>query len=262
MFWNDYPVWRSTTLNTDGVGHAFSTRAGGASRQPHTHAFNAGFMRGDSDETVRTNIKILCGYAGVSNNVIGTPQVHSADVRIVTAENIGEGITKDVPYPCDGFVTDTKGITLIVRVADCAPILLVGKKEDGTPVIGAAHAGWRGTAKGIALETVRLMRELGAVSIKAAIGPCIKPCCYEVGPGMKKDVADLRGEDFADRHIPEKNGKLYADIAGMNVELLREAGVEEIDVSEECTACKSWLYHSHRVTGGMRGTMGAVIGIK
>lgn len=262
MFWNDYPVWRSTVLNTDGVGHAFSTRAGGASRLPHTHAFNVGFMRGDSDDTVKTNIKILCGYAGVSDNVIGTPQVHSADVRTVTEENIGEGITKDVPYPCDGFVTDRRGVTLIVRVADCAPILFVGKKEDNSPVIGAAHAGWRGTAKGIVLETVRQMKELGAVEIKASIGPCIKPCCYEVGPGMKNDVAELRGREFAERHIPERDGKLYADIAGMNVELLREAGVCEIDVCDECTACKPWLYHSHRVTGGMRGTMGAVIGIK
>ena len=262
MFKYGCHVWQSDILELYGVGHAFSTREGGVSTVPHLASMNTGFFRGDDDETVIKNIGLLCTYAGISENVIGTPQVHSADVRVVGAENVGEGITRDVPYPCDGFVTDTAGVSLIIRVADCTPILLAGKKEDGSPVVGAVHAGWRGTAKGIVTNAVEKMREIGAVEIKAAIGPCIHPCCYEVGADMKKDVSALRGEEFAARHIPERDGKLYADIAGMNVELLCDAGVSEIDVLDECTACKPQLYHSHRATGGVRGTMAAVIGIK
>ena len=223
---------------------------------------NTGFFRGDDDLTVRTNIKVLCTYAGISDNVVGSPQIHSAEIRVVTPENGGEGITRDVPYSCDGFVTEHRGVSLIVRVADCAPILLAGVKEDGSPVVGAVHAGWRGTAEGIAPKAVKMLFDMGAVKVNAAIGPCIHSCCYEVGEDMRDAVAALRGEDFASRHIVLRDGSLFADIAGMNSELLLEAGVSELDVLSECTACKPWLYHSHRVTGGVRGTMGAVIGIK
>ena len=71
----------------------------------------------------------------------------------------------------------------------------------------------------------------------------------------------MRGADFADRYVSERAGQLYADIAGMNREILLSSGVEETDVCPECTACKPYLYHSHRATGGVRGTMAAVIGI-
>ena len=92
MFWNEYPVWKSTVLCLDGVGHAFSTRAGGSSRAVHTRTLNVGFFRGDDDLTVKNNIKALCSHAGVSFNAVGSPQMHTTDIRIVTAENGGEGI--------------------------------------------------------------------------------------------------------------------------------------------------------------------------
>jgi len=262
MFKYNYPVWQSDVLNIDGVGHAFSTREGGVSQIPHLASMNTGFLRGDDDDTVRENIRLLCTFAGISENVIGTPQIHSADIRTVGSENVGEGITRDVPYPCDGFVTDCKGVSLIVRVADCAPVLLCGKREDGSPVIGAVHAGWRGAAAGIAPKAAKMLFDMGAVRVVAAIGPCIKPCCYQVGEDLFESVKDLQGADFAARHVKERDGSLYADIAGISHELLLSAGVERVDVLPECTACHPELYHSHRVTKGVRGTMGAVIGIK
>ena len=75
MFVNDYPVWRSTLLYGEGVGHAFSTRSGGVSHESHTRTMNTGFYRGDSDEVVRENIRLLCSYAWLTDNVVGTPQI-------------------------------------------------------------------------------------------------------------------------------------------------------------------------------------------
>ena len=109
-----------------------------------------------------------------------------------------------------------------------------------------------------ALET---LFDMGAEKIVAAIGPSIGECCYQVGEDMRDSVASLQGADFASRHVKERDGSLYANVSGINEEIMREAGVSEIDVLSECTACKPWLYHSHRATGGKRGTMAAVIGL-
>lgn len=262
MFYYSNNIWRSDLLNKRGVHHGFSTREGGVSTLPHLKAMNCGFFRGEDDETVRRNIELLCSFAHCSENVVCTPQIHSTKVRYVTAENAGEGITKEVPYPCDGFVTDIPDLTLLVRTADCAPILLAGEKENGDAIVGALHAGWRGAAGGIAAEGVLMMKKLGAKNISAAIGACIHTCCYEVGEDLFTQVEALQGSEFASRHIKKKGEKLYADIAGINREILVDCGVEAIDICPHCTACHPTLYHSHRATKGNRGTMGAVISVK
>lgn len=261
MFHYNGFIWQSDIIAAPYVRHGFSTREGGVSTEAHLASMNTGFFRGDSDGNVRENIRLLCSYAQTPENTVCTPQIHSTEVRFATPENGGEGITRDVPFPCDGFVTDRSGICLLVRVADCTPILLCGVKEDGSPVIGAVHAGWRGAAGGIAAAAVEKMKKLGAKNICAAIGACIHSCCYEVGEDMRDAVASLQSAAFADRHIQKRGGRLYADIVGINSEILKESGVLHIDICTECTACRPELYHSHRATGGKRGTMGAVIGI-
>ena len=262
MFRYEYPVWKSSDIEIDGKGHAFSTREGGISTNDHTRSMNTGFFRGDSDEAVRENIRLLCSYAGISEGVVGTPQIHSADIRKVTAENIGEGIVRDVPYPCDGFVTEERGVSLIIRVADCAPVLLCGVRADGTLVVGAVHAGWKGTANLIAPKACRMLYDMGAEKVFAAVGPCIQDCCFNVWEERRDEVYSLLGADFAKKHFSERNGELFWSIANTNRDLLLEAGAVKVDVLSECTACKPALYHSHRATNGNRGTMGAVIGIK
>lgn len=255
MFTYKNGIWQSDVLN---VSHGFSTRLGGISRPEHLKTMNTGFYRGEDDSVVLENIGILCDKAGASRNVVCTPQIHSNTVRYVTEENVGEGSVRDVPFECDGFVTDRPGVTLLVRVADCVPILLAGKKDDGSPVIGAVHAGWRGTVSGIGEVAIRMMRELGASHISCAVGASIHPCCYKVGEDFVSAVAEMRGKDFAERHVKD----MHADLQQMNLEILTGAGAERVDIINECTNCKPYLYHSHRATGGKRGTMGAVICIK
>ena len=260
-------VWKSSLLERDGIGHAFSTRLGGESVLPHTASMNVGFGRGDGDGLVRRNIEILCGAAGVEYaTLIGSPQYHTSHVRYVTEEMCGEGITKDNPAPSDAYVTDRRGVSFIIRTADCVPILLCGRKRDGAPVAGAAHAGWKGTVALIAKNLADSALSLGAErdSLCAAIGPCIKKCCFEVKEDFIEAVTKERGAGFAFRHIAKREGGYFADLVSMNVEILLSAGVaaEATDVCPSCTACEPDTYHSHRATRGLRGTMGSVIGIK
>lgn len=268
MFYTDGILVKSTLLEADGVVHAFSTRLGGVSTHPDTMSMNIAPGHGDSDEIVLQNTDILVreasGGAFTAENAVVTSQIHSAKVRVLTRENCGEGVVRRAGEFCDGFVTDGAGVVPIVRTADCVPILFTAVKADRSPVVGAVHAGWRGTVSGIAAEAVRQMVSLGAMidSLKVAIGPHIGKCCFEVQRDFYDSVTEIRGADFAKRYIADADG-LHADLTSMNIEILLEVGVkrENIDVSDECTCCLNKKYHSHRKTHGKRGAMGSLIAI-
>ena len=269
MFYKDGILLKSD-LFSNRIAHGFSGKEGGVSVHPYTAGLNLAMGREDSDDVVRENIDIFT--RAVSGGVYGkehavcAPQIHSDIVRKVTTSDCGEGVIRPASAEGDGFVTDEAGLLIFVRIADCTPILLCGEKEDGSPVIAAVHAGWRGTAKGIAARAVSAMCELGCAvkSIKAAIGPHIGTCCYEVGGDLLEEVTSLRGGDFAMRYVrpsPSVKGKFICDMTGMNRELLMESGVAEchIDITAHCTCCMSDTYFSHRKTAGKRGAMGGGI---
>ncbi|MBE6598007.1 MAG: peptidoglycan editing factor PgeF [Ruminococcaceae bacterium] len=269
MFYKDGLLMRSDIFDSS-VAHGFSGKNGGVSTHPHTASLNLAMGREDSDDTVRENIDIfaraITGGALGGNSAVCAPQIHSAIVRRVGRENCGEGVTRNAPLEGDGFVTDERGVLIFVRVADCTPILLAGEKSDGRTVIAAVHAGWRGTAKGIAAEAVSAMCDMGCVkqSIRAAIGPHIGVCCYEVGEDLFHEVVFLRGRDFANRYVSPSGhtvGKYFCDMSGMNREILLDSGVaaENIDITTHCTYCMSDVYYSHRKTSGKRGAMGGGI---
>ena len=270
MFERDGILFRSGLLGgVPGILAGFSCREGGVSALPHTAALNLTDGLGDDAETVRRNMEIFARsvsrgrYGGEA--AVKARQIHSAKIRAVGPENAGEGTLREAGEDCDGFVTDAPGVMPVIRVADCAPVLLAGRKEDGRPVIAAVHAGWRGTVGGIAGEAVRLLLRYGcaAESIRAAVGAHIGFCCYEVGEDFAAAVAEARGAAFAARHIRVPGGaeKPHADLTGMNREILLDAGLTEaqIDVSPDCTMCGTETYYSHRGMHGKRGTMGAGI---
>lgn len=245
------------------VRHGFATRSGGVSTIPEVSSMNVAVRMGDSLENVEENMKRLAAYVGLEGcPVIYSKQIHSTSVIRVTHDDV-------IPYPetreCDGYVTDTPGLLLLVRSADCVPILFSGEKEDSSPIIGAVHAGWRGTVSGIAGAAVRMMCDLGAraESIRVAVGPSIHDCCFEVKEDFVESVRQMAGKDFADRHIVKDGGGYFASLQRMNTEILESHGIlrENIDISPDCTAHMSDIYHSHRATSGMRGTGGGVIGI-
>ena len=268
MFRFENHVYKSDFLDLPGVGHAFSVREGGVSILPHTKSMNLSFGLGDEYPEVLENMKLICSYAGVSfEGLVGSPQHHTDRVRYVTAKSAGEGVTRENSDHSDGFVTDCKGVSIIIRMADCTPLLFLGNKggDISAPIVAAVHAGWKGTVAGIASNAVCEMKKLGAdpADIKVAIGQCIRKCHFEVQSDFVENITKAAGADFAARHIERNENGLYADIVGMNLEFLLSSGVkkENIDVSPFCTACDGAKFHSHRASRGHRGTMGAVIGI-
>ncbi len=235
-----------------GAAHGFSTRYGGVSKQPHLAEMNLGLNLGDDPEAVKENYRRMAEAIGFApDSIVFTNQIHSATVLTVGKDDIGK------TYDCDGFVTKEKGVTLAVRSADCVPILLCDNKNG---VIGAVHAGWRGTVDRIQQNAVKAMCELGAEPelIRVAIGACIHDCCYKVGEDFKNTLYEKLGRKMTDRYLSED---MYFDLVGLNTELLGEVGVRDYDVSPDCTCCNSQLYFSHRATNGKRGVMSAFISL-
>lgn len=143
----------------------------------------------------------------------------------------------------DAFVTDVPGVCLITAHADCIPVQLY---DTDRKVIAAVHAGWRGTALGIAAKTAELMKaKYDCRNIRGYIGPGISKCCFETDA----DVPEAMREAFnwADEYISEGRaaGKFYVDLKGVNKRQLEEAGVRNIEVSDICTCCNE-NFCSHR----------------
>ncbi len=240
------------------VPHGFSTRFGGVSVEPHLESLNLAYGRGDDASVVEENqrrfFRAVFGEEDLAN-AARREQIHSAD--IVYADKGG------IYLPGDGFYTDQSGVILTVKIADCVPILLSAPNKR---LIAALHAGWRGTVSGIAKKGVEALCDMGAdpAEIQVAVGTSIRPCCYEVRKDFYDAVKDSCGEEFAERFVTPRDGTLgtySADVVGMNLAILKEAGVREenISVSPLCTACHPDLFFSHRASKGKRGTMMAAI---
>ncbi|MCI8331635.1 MAG: peptidoglycan editing factor PgeF [Clostridiales bacterium] len=248
------------TASNISAKHGFSTRMGGVSKHAHTASMNLAFGRGDDEQTVLENLRIFCGALSIRpETIVSAKQIHSSLVYEVGPSDVGLG-----RFEADGFVTKAKNVALCIKIADCVPVLF---HDPVSQVIGACHAGWRGTAAGIAPITVEHMCRLGAKqeNIQAAIGPCIHSCCYEVSEDFKEAVTGLQSPAFADQfiHPLAVTGKYKADLCGMNQFLLTKAGVpaQNINICPACTCCRPDLYFSHRASGGVRGTMAAVISL-
>jgi YfiH family protein len=239
------------------VPHCFTTRFGGVSTGIFD-SLNLACHRGDSEENVAQNFQILGAALGFSlENVVLTRQTHTDIVRQVTdADHLG---LDHHQYPeCDGLITNTPGVALVVFTADCTPILL---HDPVTGAVGAVHAGWRGTAANIAGKAVRAMCDAygcGAANIRAAIGPNIAQCCFATDADVPLAMCNALG-DKALPHIRTIGSKHYVNLKAINAQFLRNAGVEHIDLSDSCTMCQPHRFWSHRVTKGNRGSQGAII---
>ncbi len=237
----------------------------GVSELPHTSSLNLAFGRGDGREVVIKNLRLFADAVGFdAEKLISVSQIHSANVRLVDGSHAGQGYLTPESFECDGYVTNTAGIAIGVKTADCVPILMEGYDAQGKVcAVGAAHAGWRGTVSGIAVNCLEKLRELGALRVRVAIGPSICARCFEVRSDFYDTVRDVLGEELRDKFVrpTDREGVWSADIKAMNVEFLKFAGVraDDIDISEDCTCCLPERYFSHRYSGGKRGTMLSVI---
>jgi len=229
------------------VRHGFFTRRGGVSEGLYD-SLNCGFSTGDLREKVQENRDRAVAALGLApDRLAAVHQVHSA--RAVVIDDQWQ------PGPleqADALATRRRGVALGVLGADCAPILLADAEAG---VIGAAHAGWRGALNGVTDSVIAAMESLGARRhrIVAAIGPCIAPESYEVGPEFPAPFLDqdpANADFFRDRHF---------DLPGYLVRRLESQGLAEIALSLGDTAARADLFFSHRRAtlegGGVSGRL-------
>lgn len=246
-------------LAADGIGvpHAFTTRLGGVSTG-HLASLNIALHRGDTPENVAKNYQILGNILHFApEKVVLANQVHGDAVRVVTDADC-LGLDHHLYPACDGLLTNTPGVTLVVFTADCTPILL---HDPVTGAVGAIHAGWRGTAADIAGKAVaRMAREFGCrpEHIRAAIGPNIGDCCFQTDGDVPRAMVQTFGL-AAEEFIRPAGEKFYVNLKAINALALCRAGVENIEISGACTMCSPEKYWSHRYTGGLRGSQGAFV---
>lgn len=240
------------------VPHAFTTRLGGVSKFSLS-SLNLGIHRGDDPKNVLKNYEIQCSALGFSpTQLVLSTQVHSDIILRVGLAEQGAGLFAPELPNCDALITNTPGVGLMVFTADCTPVLLWDSKQGA---VAAIHAGWKGTAQDIVGKTVLAMaREFGShpEDLHAAIGPNIGGCCFETDAEVPEALLAVYGQKIAG-YIRKTGEKYFPDLKAVNTYALRRLGVQNIDLSTDCTMCNPRRYWSHRVTRGDRGSQGAMI---
>ncbi len=236
-----------------GFIHAFTTRLGGESKMP-LQSFNLGRHLDEVDirEDAMKNRARLCEVLSLDFERLVVPgQVHSSKVvRVDEPQNLAD---------CDAVSTNKPGLPVMLHFADCVPIILFDAENSAFCVV---HAGWKGTAAGIARQAVHhLVDNFGSrpQAIKAAIGPAIDACCYptgdEVVEKLMSSVSSYQG------FIEIAEGKPHPNLKAFNAMQLLEEGLVDVDIAHWCTACKPRLFYSHRRYRGMTGRQGAIAGL-
>jgi hypothetical protein len=274
-------LYTSAVLPRDGFIHGFPERTGGVSTGPRA-SLNLGARWGDHAANVAENRRLLAVHAGYDPaQLVATRHVHgtavwrvgeplAADAELderseamragTSAGSAGEPEGKAL-RGFDGLVCDRPGPVLGAFAADCVPILFA---DPDARVIGAAHAGWRGTVAGVAANVVARMLELGARAdrIRVALGPSIGPCCFEVGAevvdAFRAELPDVPGLVVAGPH------KDHVDLRIANRAILARAGVraELVDIGPPCTRCEAERFFSYRRDGKEGGVHMAFIGLR
>lgn len=245
-------------LSHSEIIHFQTTRPGGVSTSPY-NTFNLSYWTGDDPQTVLQNRQRLADAVGLPlSHFVIARQTHGANVRVVTLSEQGSGVyfeNKEALPDTDALITDLPDTVLCISTADCIPVLFYDPYKK---VIAAAHAGWKGTAQRIAVQTVeRMVYHYGCKreDILAGILVGAGLCCYEVD---EKVAAALRrtcscGASCADVLRADGAGKYHVDLKNINRLQLVGAGLlpQHIEVSPECTICSSDLYFSFRKSDGI-----------
>jgi polyphenol oxidase len=223
----------SSLLQRAGVVHLFPTRHGGVSEGAYA-SLNLGGSVGDASESFEENMQRVARLVGTPRgSLYSVWQMHGREVIQVSRESNRKDISKQ---KADALITNVRGVGVGVRTADCTPILLFDPRSEA---VAAIHAGWRGTVLDIVGATIEAMQrayQTEACDLIAAIGPCIGPCCFEVGPEVVDAFAAKLPESLW-RGPGRSSGKATIDLYAANEAFLRGAGVTQIDTLRVCTMC-------------------------
>jgi len=202
---------------------------------------NCGFGATDDKNTVTGNRAFAMQQLGFSYDALTTVyQIHSADVVTVTQPWTHTNAPK-----ADALVSITPGVVLGILTADCVPVLF---SDDQAGVIGAAHAGWQGALKGVVMNTVNAMIDLGASvdNISAAIGPSIQQKSYEVGPEFPKAFTKQNSDNQSFFKPSIKPEHYMFDLTGYVTRRLHDAGVKSAELTPYDTYSEESLFYSYR----------------
>ncbi len=244
------------------VRHGFSLRNGGVSTD-HCESLNFTLNTGDSSENVVENYRLLSEAIGVEpGSLCLSRQVHGTVIEQVDRSLAGNGLSREQAFSeCDGLITKDPAVTLVTFYADCCPVMVYDPVHQA---VGAAHAGWKGTAANIGTRLVEAMAERFSSDpgqIRASVGPCIGQCCFETHADVPDAMREQLGH-MVDGYIrPLEGDKYKVDLAGINRQVLLGAGLnpDNISVCDLCTCCEEDKFYSHRRNGLKRGSMVAMI---
>jgi YfiH family protein len=237
----------------------FTTRHEGVSRPPY-NSLNLGANTLDSPHSVQGNLSLLSRTFGSRvEKLVTVTQVHGTDLLVIDQPNPDFGHFRKLE--CDGVVTNQPGVMIGVGVADCVPVLLLDPVQQ---VVAALHAGWQGTAGGIARKGVEtLVKLFGSrqADLLAAVGPAIGPCCYEVDEPVR-DAFLQHGAGWDGFARLQGGGKWALDLAAANRQQLLDAGVPEnrLECAPQCVSCMSdWFFSYRRDKGDTGRQMGFIM---
>lgn len=240
---NKFDYIQSPIFSSDQVAHGFFGRKGGVSSEPYS-SLNVAYGRQDNESNVTVNRELIAsaiGLADENRNLITVSQAHGSECLYV-----GDATDDIKAQQADALVTDQSRLAITILTADCVPVLFKGHKEDGSLVIGAAHAGWRGAIGGVLQSTIKAMKDLGAIEISGTVGPCIGASSYEVGHEFREEFI-TEHQDNTQFFVPSKNhGHHMFDIAGYVKEQLAKQAITKIDDVSEDTYRLTDKYFSHR----------------
>jgi YfiH family protein len=243
-----------------GLAHAVSTRMDPSESET---MFDLAWTPGEAPEPVRSRLRAVAAALKVDpDHVCCARQVHGIRVQCIDVVPAADpGAPCRVCGECDALITDQPGSTLLIRVADCVPIVLYDPVHR---VVTAIHAGWKGTLADIAGATVaRMCTHYGcrARDILAGIGPSIGPCCFDVN----EDVArQFRKAFFGDNCVLTGPGGIKVDLPEANRAALLRSGMlpGNIEMAGYCTACRLDIFFSHRGEKGDTGRFGLFAGLR
>ena len=239
------------------LSHFITTRKGGISDPPFD-SLNLGYYTADKAENVIANWRILSDISKIGlDSFVIAHQVHQGSVVVAdrsTLRGAWSDPSKEIVHT-DAFITQEKNICIIVKVADCVPILIY---DPVMHIAAAIHAGWRGTINSVTANTIHTL--INTFSCKpenliAGIGPSIGPCCYQVGNDVENAVIEKWGT--TDKFLVKSPDSIRFnfDLWYANRYEMIRTGVksENIETAGVCTKCNSEIYFSSRASEGNTG---------
>ncbi|WFA06852.1 MULTISPECIES: peptidoglycan editing factor PgeF [unclassified Bacillus (in: firmicutes)] len=255
-----------TAKNGGAITAGFTTKNGGESKPPF-QTLNTGLHVQDDRRHVANNRKKIADILETDlDHWVFADQTHEDRIQKVTHEHRGSGALQyeTALRGTDGLYTNEPNVFLALCFADCVPVYFYDPVRS---LVGIAHAGWKGTVKGIAGKMIETwVRQEGSNprDIQAVIGPAIGSCCYIVDDHVMNKVRSLPLQQEDKAFLPIKEGEYRLELKEVNRQLLIHAGIpnDQIKVSSLCTSCERSLFFSHRRDQGKTGRMMSFIGLK